>query len=141
MGNKSSIWFAARQAPAAASPTSLSESTLPLDDEVEQVYDAAAQLFAVLSCATRLAILCQLRCRGLAVRQVAKSCGISQPCASTQLKMLWQWGLLQRERRGREVVYALKPSPLLEGLCDVAWDFDEVEEQAAVDRRAKGASR
>lgn len=130
MGNQAFIWFAAGQAKPAAPR-----------DEVEQVYDAAAQLFAVLSCPTRLSMACQLRRGALAVRQVAEACGVSQPCASNHLKTMWMGGLLLRECRGREVLYALRPSPWLQDLCDFAWQVRDSGELAPTARRTEGGSR
>lgn len=140
MEELASMELAGRQGMAPARRARGIEAAPPLD-EAEQVFDAAAQLFAVLSCATRLGILCQLRRGSLAVRQVAKACGISQPCASLQLKMLWQHGLLLRECRGREVVYALERSPLLECLCDFAWRVEGADLKAGIAHPGHEGSR
>ncbi len=140
MGNQASIWIAAWRAQRPAGTSRRIEPAMPFDD-VQPVYDAAAQLFAVLSCPTRLAMLCHLRRKSLAVRLVAQACGISQPCASTQLKVLLQCGLVLRERRGREVVYAIRTLPLLEGLCDIAWPVDTPEAPIAAARPDPDSSR
>ena len=64
-------------------------------------------LFHGLADPSRLRILELLRERPLRVTDVVAATGMSQPNASTHLACLWECGLAQRARRGREVHYWL----------------------------------
>ena len=66
-----------------------------------------AQCFKVLSDKTRLTIIKTMR-NGTAynVNQITDAVRVTQPTVSHHLRLLWQIGLLTRERKGREVHYA-----------------------------------
>ena len=74
-------------------------------------------LFHGLSDPNRQRIVDLLRERSARVTDVVAATGLSQPNASTHLACLWECGLVERERRGREVHY---------------WLADGVEELLAV---------
>lgn len=64
-------------------------------------------LFHGLSDPNRQRIIEMLRKRSARVTDVVAATGMSQPNASTHLACLWECGLTNRERRGREVHYSL----------------------------------
>ncbi|WP_081678582.1 ArsR/SmtB family transcription factor [Desulfocurvibacter africanus] len=65
------------------------------------------ELFKSLCDPSRLAVLTRLACAPgpLTVSEVASCCGAHISGASRHLKMLREAGLVQAEKRGREVVY------------------------------------
>ena len=64
-------------------------------------------LFHGLSDSSRQRIISLLRDGSARVTDVVAATGMSQPNASTHLACLWECGLAERERRGREVRYWL----------------------------------
>jgi DNA-binding transcriptional ArsR family regulator len=66
-----------------------------------------ARLFRVLGDPTRLAIIELLKEGELPVRDLVAGVGSSQPRVSTHLACLRHCGLVETERRGREVLYRL----------------------------------
>jgi DNA-binding transcriptional ArsR family regulator len=64
-------------------------------------------LFHGLSDPTRQRIIGLLRRGSARVTDVVAATGMSQPNVSTHLACLWECGLAERERRGREVHYRL----------------------------------
>jgi ArsR family transcriptional regulator, cadmium/lead-responsive transcriptional repressor len=69
--------------------------------------DLRAVLFHGLSDPSRQRIIDLLRSGSARVTDVVTATGMSQPNASTHLACLWECGLAERERRGREVHYSL----------------------------------
>ena len=80
--------------------------------------DLRTILFHGLSDPNRQRIIDLLRERPARVTDVVAATGMSQPNASTHLACLWECGLAERERRGREVHYWLADG--VEGLLAVA---------------------
>lgn len=66
-----------------------------------------AELFKVMSDPTRLRILSALATDELAVGEIAEAVDMSMSAVSHQLQLLRHARLVRRERRGREVYYAL----------------------------------
>lgn len=64
-------------------------------------------LFHGLSDPSRQRIIELLRQEPARVTDVVRATGLSQPNASTHLACLWECGLADRERHGREVRYRL----------------------------------
>lgn len=64
-------------------------------------------LFHGLSDSSRQRIISLLGTGSARVTDVVAATGMSQPNASTHLACLWECGLADRERRGREVHYSL----------------------------------
>jgi len=64
-------------------------------------------LFHGLSDPNRQRIIEMLRQDSARVTDIVQATGMSQPNASTHLACLWECGLAERERRGREVHYWL----------------------------------
>ncbi|MHB1669582.1 MAG: ArsR/SmtB family transcription factor, partial [Thiomonas sp.] len=77
------------------------------EDDVTAVFEAAAELFAALSCPTRLGIVCHLRRHAMSVQQIAASIGSSQPNTSLHLRHLRQIGIVHGTREGRVVTYRI----------------------------------
>ena len=77
------------------------------EDDVAAVFDAAAELFAALSCPMRLSIVCHLRGQDMNVQQIANRIGSSQPNTSLHLRHLRQIGIVHRTREGRVVTYRI----------------------------------
>jgi DNA-binding transcriptional ArsR family regulator len=77
--------------------------------------DMRSVLFRGLSDPSRLALIEQLARGDHRVSALAQTTGLSQPNVSKHLACLWDCGLVERERRGREIHYRLVPglTPLL----------------------------
>ena len=71
------------------------------------VLELRTVLFHGLSDPSRQRIINLLRNGSARVTDVVAATGMSQPNASTHLACLWECGLAERERRGREVHYSL----------------------------------
>jgi len=69
--------------------------------------DVKAKLFRGLADPSRLAVLEALRDTALCVSEIVTATGLSQPSVSMHLACLWECGLVDRERRGRFVLYRL----------------------------------
>lgn len=87
---------------------------------------AAPALFKALCDPTRVSILiCLARCQGeLTVSQVSNCCPIDLSVVSRHLATLRDVGVLESEKRGKEVFYRVRPGALVTALRAVA---DEVE--------------
>jgi DNA-binding transcriptional ArsR family regulator len=71
------------------------------------VFEAAAELFALLSTPTRLRIVCEL-CKGEKnVSELLDLIAVSQPNISQQLGMLYRGGVVGRRRVGSHVYYRI----------------------------------
>ena len=77
---------------------------------------AVAQLFAVLSEPTRLRILQHLHGGSASVGEIVTQLDIKQANASKQLGILYQTGVLGREKDGNQVLYSIR-MPLVFELC------------------------
>ena len=72
-------------------------------------YDRAAEIFALLSTASRLRILGAL-CEGeKCVGELSVATELAQPTVSQQLNLLFRAGLLTRRRQGVQVHYRVDP--------------------------------
>ena len=77
------------------------------DDEMQQVFEKAAELFAVLSTPIRLRIISEL-CQGEKnVGQLHERIGVTQPNMSQHLNLLYRAGLLGKRRQGAQVFYRI----------------------------------
>ncbi len=79
---------------------------------------AVARLFRVLAEPTRLAILQELRRDSRAVNDLVDALGAKQANVSKQLGLLFDAGLLDRERTGNRVVYSIR-EPMIFELCEL----------------------
>jgi DNA-binding transcriptional ArsR family regulator len=78
-------------------------------------------LFRGLAEPSRLALVEQLARGDRRVSDLAAATGLSQPNVSKHLACLWDCGLVERERRGREIHYRL-----VDGLADLLSSADTV---------------
>ncbi len=82
---------------------------------------AVARLFRVLSEPTRLAILQALRESPCSVNVLIEATGGKQANISKQLGILYDAGLLQRERQGNQVIYSIREAMIFD-LCELVCD-------------------
>jgi DNA-binding transcriptional ArsR family regulator len=82
-------------------------------DEPSQVFEAAAQLFALLSAPMRLRVMCEL-CEGERnVSDLLARIETTQPNMSQHLSMMYRAGVLDRRREGTQVFYRVRSERLL----------------------------
>jgi DNA-binding transcriptional ArsR family regulator len=75
--------------------------------ESDEVFDKAADLFAVLSTPIRLRIISAL-CQGEKnVGQLLENIGVAQPNMSQHLNILFRSGVLGRRRQGAQMFYRI----------------------------------
>lgn len=67
----------------------------------------AAELFKVLSSASRLGLLRRIEEQSRTVSALAEAMGMSQPLTSQHLRSLRQAGLVKTSRSGKAIVYRL----------------------------------
>ena len=79
---------------------------------------AVARLFRVLSEPMRLAILQTLKDGARSVNDLVEKLAARQANVSKQLGILFESGLLARERRGSEVHYSIR-EPMIFDLCEL----------------------
>lgn len=78
-----------------------------MGDEIDEVFDKAAELFAVLSTPIRLRIISQL-CQGEKnVGQLLESIDVAQPNMSQHLNMMYRSGVLGKRRQGAQIFYRI----------------------------------
>lgn len=78
-----------------------------MSDEIDEVFDKAAELFAVLSTPIRLRIISQL-CQGEKnVGQLLESIGVAQPNMSQHLNIMYRSGVLGKRRQGSQMFYRI----------------------------------
>jgi ArsR family transcriptional regulator len=78
-----------------------------MSDELEKVFDKAAELFAVLSTPIRLRIISQL-CQGEKnVGQLLESIDVAQPNMSQHLNIMYRSGILGKRRQGAQMFYRI----------------------------------
>lgn len=83
--------------------------------------DMRSVLFRGLAEPSRLALVEQLARGDRRVSDLAEATGLAQPNVSKQLACLWDCGLVERERRGREIHYRL-----VDGLAELLSSADTV---------------
>jgi len=72
---------------------------------------------------TRQQIMALCCCRSLSVSEIVAQLRVTQPTVSHHLKVLWEAGLVKREKHGKNVYYTLIQEKLAQGCCRVAEDF------------------
>ncbi len=85
--------------------------------ELEKV----ARVFSAFSDATRLAILQELREGACTVGELVEAVGSSQGNVSKQLHLLFEAGLLHRDKRGNQVFYSICDD-MVYSMCQAACD-------------------
>jgi DNA-binding transcriptional ArsR family regulator len=88
--------------------------THPLPDPLVELI---AQRFRVLSEPTRIKLLDLLRVGPANVQQLTQASGSSQQNVSKHLAMLYQAGIVSRDKQGTSVVYAIADDSVFE-LCE-----------------------
>ena len=76
---------------------------------VPEATGTRAAFFHGLSDPSRLSLIEQLARGDRRVNDLVSATGLSQPNVSKHLACLWDCGLVERERRGREIHYRLVP--------------------------------
>lgn len=78
-----------------------------VEDDSQQVFEKAAELFAVLSTPIRLRIISEL-CHGEKnVGQLLERIGVPQPNMSQHLNILYRAGLVGKRRQGAQMFYRI----------------------------------
>ena len=86
-----------------------------------EVIDAIADRFRILSEPIRIKILQGLRGGEKTVTELTRELEISQPNASKHLRILQDAGLVERDPRGNSVYYSIADESIFE-LCEVVCD-------------------
>lgn len=115
------------------------------DDESEQVFASAAELFGVLSTPIRLRLISAL-CNGERnVSQLLEQIDTTQPNLSQHLSTLYRFGILGRRRVGTQVFYNLRSERagmLCRAVCtQIATEIDGDSELPHADRLLPNAPR
>ena len=103
------------------------------DDQVVEL----AEMFRLMSDPTRLKIILACLDHAAAVGEMAERLGISASLVSHHLRLLRAARLLQADRRGRQVFYAVQDEHIRSMLSDMVDHVAEVDAEA--DDRADGA--
>lgn len=77
-------------------------------DEADQVFQAAAELFGVLSTPVRLRVLSVLCDGEQTVNQLVERIGCSQPNLSQHLNVLYKSGIVAKRKEGTAVIYRVQ---------------------------------
>lgn len=77
-------------------------------DPAMRVFEAAAELFAVLSTPVRLRVLNALCDGERSVSQLVDAIGCSQPNLSQHLNVLYRSGILSKRKEGTMVIYRIQ---------------------------------
>ena len=80
-----------------------------------------AKVFSAFSDPTRLSILQELKEQAKSVGELVTAVGVSQGNMSKQLQLLYEAGVLEREKVGNQVFYSVRDElvmPLCELVCD-----------------------
>ena len=92
---------------------------------------AIGRLFAVLSEASRLALLQALHDGPLTVNELAEACAMKQANVSKQLAILHDHHLVKRERDGTSIRYEIA-DPMVFSLCNLVCGKMKKDAQCAV---------
>ena len=86
---------------------------------------AAGDLLRALAAPVRIAIVLQLREAPLCVHDLVDALGVTQPLISQHLRVLKSAGVVEGERKGREVVYSLVDDHLAHIVVDAVAHVQE----------------
>lgn len=95
----------------------------PLRDQ--RTLAAAGDLLRALAAPVRIAIVLQLLEHSRCVHDLVDALGVTQPLISQHLRVLKAAGVVQGERRGREVVYSLVDEHLSHIVVDAVAHVEE----------------
>jgi DNA-binding transcriptional ArsR family regulator len=119
----------------------MESSLLPLAEDTDQsaqVFETAAELFAMLSTPIRLRILSSLCHKERTVNELLAQVGTTQPNLSQHLSVLYQSGILAKRKEGTQVFYrvqSMKAVALCRSVCtQVAIELDESLQLPASER-------
>ncbi len=106
--------------------------------EAQEVFQTAAELFAVLSTPVRLQVLSALCDTERSVNELATIIGCSQPNLSQHLNVLYRSGLLAKRREGTQIIYRVQSAramAICRSVCtQIAIEISEPERVAPEDR-------
>ncbi|MCF7547823.1 MULTISPECIES: metalloregulator ArsR/SmtB family transcription factor [Pseudonocardia] len=102
----------------------VAEPTPPLPP---RTLTAAGDLLRALAAPVRIAIVMQLRDSPRCVHDLVDALGVTQPLISQHLRVLKSAGVVEGERRGREVMYSLVDDHLAHIVVDAV---EHVQEDA-----------
>jgi DNA-binding transcriptional ArsR family regulator len=109
-------------------------------DEVQRVYEVAAELFAVMAAPQRLKIISALCHAEMNVSALLVAVETSQPNLSQHLATLYRAGIVARRREGNQIFYSVcnpKAVSLCRAVCtQVAIEFDDPASVAPAERLA-----
>lgn len=86
---------------------------------------AAGDLLRALAAPVRIAIVMQLRDSPRCVHDLVDALGVTQPLISQHLRVLKSAGVVEGERRGREVMYSLVDDHLAHIVVDAVAHVQE----------------
>jgi DNA-binding transcriptional ArsR family regulator len=89
------------------------------------VLNDAGDLLRALAAPVRIAIVLQLRAADRCVHELVDALDVAQPLISQHLRVLKTAGVVQGERRGREVVYRLADDHLAHIVVDAVAHVQE----------------
>jgi DNA-binding transcriptional ArsR family regulator len=110
-------------------------------DEAQHVYQAAAELFALMAAPQRLRIISSL-CHGEKnVGTLVEEVGGSQPNLSQHLATLYRAGIVSKRREGNQIWYAVcnpKAVSLCRAVCtQIAIEFEDPDAVPKAERLAR----
>ncbi|WP_410589461.1 ArsR/SmtB family transcription factor [Amycolatopsis sp. lyj-23] len=91
----------------------------------QSVLTDAGDLLRALAAPVRIAIVLQLRAADRCVHELVDALDVAQPLISQHLRVLKTAGVVQGERRGREVVYRLADDHLAHIVVDAVAHVQE----------------
>ncbi len=113
--------------------------------EQDQVFESAAELFALLSTPIRLKIISAVCNREKNVSELLSEIDTTQPNMSQHLSTLYRTGVLAKRREGTQIYYRLQServATLCRAVCtQVAIELDSSEALPARDRLVPSATR
>ncbi len=81
-------------------------------------FESVARLFSVLADPTRLTLLHTLKQQPRYVHELCRRTGLKQANVSRQLAMMYDAGLVKRQRNGNQIRYSIGDSMVFD-LCDL----------------------
>jgi len=107
----------------AAHPREICPTVRPARES--RAYAAAGDLLRALAAPVRIAIVLELREAPCCVHDLVDALAVPQPLVSQHLRVLKAAGVVQGERRGREVVYSLVDGHLAHIVVDALAHAEE----------------
>jgi DNA-binding transcriptional ArsR family regulator len=112
--------------------------TAEVQDDADHVFQAAAELFSVLSTPIRLRVLSVLCDGEQTVNQLVERIGCSQPNLSQHLNVLYKSGIVAKRKEGTAVIYRVQSEramAICRNVCtQVAIEMDDPIQIPSADR-------